>query len=189
MLLQPILKSAFRWIPIYTLLAVVAGMALCIPGRSMAQSGGSVGAHLRHGEGPGLWAQPQIDFEIMFAEDAMLPDNLSAIRVSLDSDKGSIDAELAATNRKSPGLVLKGTVAITHRTSNRLFVVHIPGQGDRICNANLPPDPPTTETYGAWLPCAEVFDADAAASRSPEKSERASVRTKVWRPQIWRDAF
>ncbi|MEO7432202.1 MAG: hypothetical protein ABIR62_09275 [Dokdonella sp.] len=171
--------------------AVLATPVACSRTSTDEQIAADNDVNFDNGRGPGRWAQPRIDFEILLAPGAVVPTAPDSIRVSLDSDKGSIDADLqSSVGRDSSGrAVLRGSVMMTHRARDRLIVIRMVGQPDRVCASGLAADPPGTDVAGAWRECTMVFDAGATTARRPRAIEATQFRYTVWRPPVWRDAI
>lgn len=93
---------------------------------------------------------PRLVFEIKPPSGAFSPDQLTAIRIALDTDQNSMDATLDDVQNSSESKnVISGSVELYYRTSSRLLVLRLPGDEVRLFRLALPGNP-MGDRYNEW---------------------------------------
>lgn len=101
----------------------------------------------------GLMAKaPAVEFEIRLPRTAANTDLKREAQVELPTDQNQalarIDDALRAT--EDGRAVLRGSVPLKFRTSDRMVVLSLPGQAQRAFKLRLPPDPSPSNDFGPW---------------------------------------
>lgn len=101
----------------------------------------------------GLMAKaPAVEFEIRLPRTAANADLKREAQVELLTDQNQtlarIDDGLRAT--EDGRAVLRGSVPLKFRTSDRMVVLSLPGQAQRAFRLRLPPDPSSSNDFGPW---------------------------------------
>jgi MFS family permease len=125
---------------------------------------------------------PRLLFEIRVPNDMNISDNGRGVRVTLDTDRNQMPAEMSGRPADPGGewLVLAGEVELYYRTSQRLLVVDFGDGKQHIFDLGLPASPSQTKEWGPWRPVQFVFtsgEQQRAAQPGPE--DRAEMRSRV----------
>jgi hypothetical protein len=92
---------------------------------------------------------PTLEFEIR-APAAMVPEERSAIAITLDTDRNGADALVSEVRTEGDARVIAGSVPLAYKTRQRLLVVRLPDQPVRLFSPSLGRDPASTSALGAW---------------------------------------
>lgn len=101
----------------------------------------------------GLFAKaPAVEFEIRLPQ-AVASTNLKReaqveLRTDLNQTLAQLDDGVLATEDGRP--VLRGSVPLKFRTSDRMVILSLPGQAQRAFKLRLPPDPSSSDDFGPW---------------------------------------
>jgi hypothetical protein len=95
-------------------------------------------------------AKPAVEFEIRLPKTALT--TISDTQVELLTDRNQKlakmqDALAATSDGRS---VLKGTVTLDYRTTERFVVLNLPGQGQRQFKLRLPASPTHSDAFSPW---------------------------------------
>jgi hypothetical protein len=128
----------------------------------------------------------QLEFELRLPPGKAIPPRLNAVKVALNTDKNNMPAELfnRMTRQDGDRVVIGGCVDLYFRTSNRLVVLTLPAEPDRIFRLALPAGPPISDTYSAW---AQVDFVAGTADAPPHKAsadDAFDIRYRVIDPTV-----
>jgi hypothetical protein len=95
---------------------------------------------------------PAVEFEIRLPSTAALPELKREAQVELLTDLNQTLARLDDTLRATDDgrAVLRGSVPLKFRTSERMVVLSLPGQMQRAFKLRLPPNPTPSDEFGPW---------------------------------------
>ncbi|TKT72972.1 hypothetical protein YH63_016940 [Afipia massiliensis] len=115
----------------------------------------------------GLMAKaPAVEFEIRLPRTATSADLKREAQVELLTDQNQtlarIDDSLRAT--EDGRAVLRGSVPLKFRTSDRMVVLSLPGQAQRAFKLRLPPNPSPSDEFGPWHLVDRIASTDTARS-------------------------
>lgn len=127
-------------------------------------------------------AAPRLVFEIRIPNDVNIADNGRGVRVTLETDRNQMPAEMSGLPADQLGewLVLAGEVELYYRTAKRLLVVDFGNDKQHIFDLDLPASPEETKEWGPWRPVHSVFtspEQQRAAQPGPE--DRSEMRSRV----------
>lgn len=95
---------------------------------------------------------PAVEFEIRLPQAAVSSDLKREAQVELLTDLNQtlaqLDGRVAAT--EDGRAVLRGSVALNFRTSERMVVLNLPGQAQRAFKLRLPSNPSRSDDFGPW---------------------------------------
>jgi hypothetical protein len=126
---------------------------------------------------------PQLAFEIRLAAGATLPASPNDIIIHLDSKKNHVPANLAADKFRRDGdrPVIVGAVEIYYRESQRLLVLRLPNEPDRIFALKLGKDAKHAKEFGAWQRVDHIFEQGQTSARRANVNDNYEVRYRaVW---------
>jgi len=117
-------------------------------------------------------SKPQALFEIRLPPGAKITDDRREVEIELNTDKNSASAykskeQYQYNDGNRP--VIAGGVELTSRTSNRIIVLKIKGEPDRLFSLKLSGKPGHSDAYGAW----QAIDWVANAGDQPRKATPA----------------
>jgi MFS family permease len=126
--------------------------------------------------------EPRLEFEIRLPPGRPAPDK-RMVNVELHTDKNSSDGLLFDDWLRLEGdrQVLRGVMPLYFRTSQRILVLKLAGEPDRLFVLRLWASPSYTKTLGAW----QKLDYVATASEQPRKPDPGDdfeLRFRVFDP-------
>jgi MFS family permease len=126
--------------------------------------------------------EPRLEFEIRLPAGKPAPEK-RAVDIQLHTDKNKSDALLFDEWLRQDGgrAVLHGQVPLYFRTSQRILVLKLAREPDRLFMLRLWASPSYTKTFGAW----QKLDYVAAAAEQPRKPDPGDdfeLRFRVFDP-------
>jgi MFS family permease len=126
--------------------------------------------------------EPRLGFEIRLPAGKPAPDK-RAVTIELHTDKNTSDALLFDDWLRQDGnrQVLHGQVPLYFRTSQRILVLKLAGEPDRLFTLRLWASPSYTRDFGAW----QKLDFVAAANEQPRRpgpGDEFELRFRVFDP-------
>lgn len=123
-------------------------------------------------------AKPAVEFEIRLPKAALI--TISDTQVELLTDRNqklaNVQDALAATSDGRN--VLKGTVTLDYRTTERVVVLNLPGQGQRQFKLRLPASPTHSDAFSPWH-LADGITPVTAAPMTSEAHDAFAIRYRV----------
>jgi hypothetical protein len=125
-------------------------------------------------------AKPQALFEIRLPPGSRLPDDRRGIEVELNTDRNTATA-FFHTDWHADGdrPVISGGVELAFRTTQRILVLKIKGEPDRLFTLKLSGKPGHSDEFGAW----QHADFVADAGTRPRKATAADQYDIRYRPR------
>jgi hypothetical protein len=122
-------------------------------------------------------AKPAVEFEIRLPEGALAA--LSETQVELVTDRNQKQAQI----QTAPGsghlgrAVIRGSVTLDYRTTDRVVVLHLPGHPQRLFKLRLAANPGHTDQFGPW----HLVDRVTSPGREParELNDAFAIRYRV----------
>jgi hypothetical protein len=94
-------------------------------------------------------SKPAVEFEIRMPRETLT--TASDSQIELHTDRNQTLALVDGVRDLPDGrAVLRGAVALTHRTADRVLVVNLPGRGTFEFRLRLPAEPHRSEQFGPW---------------------------------------
>ncbi len=127
---------------------------------------------------------PIADFEIRLPASAKVPQNKSAIRIDLQTDKNTMPALLRDGWLQLDGdrPVLSGLVQLYYRTSQRLLVLKIPGEPDILFRLKLASSPRYSDQFSSWQRADFVAQPNSEPRRAGD-GDAYDIRYRVRDPE------
>ena len=95
-------------------------------------------------------SKPAVEFEIRMPRETLTLVSADT-QIELHTDRNQTLALVDGVSDLTDGrAVLRGAVALTHRTADRMLVVNLPGKGTFEFRLRLPAEPHRTEQFGPW---------------------------------------
>lgn len=94
-------------------------------------------------------SKPAVEFEIRMPRETLAA--VSDTQIELHTDRNQTLALVDGVRDLADGrALLRGAVALNHRTADRLLVVSLPGKGTFEFRLRLPAEPHRSEQFGPW---------------------------------------
>lgn len=116
-------------------------------------------------------AKPAVEFEIRMPRETLA--GVSDTQIELHTDRNQTLALVDGVRELGDGrALLRGAVALNHRTADRVLVVNLPGKGTFEFRLRLPAEPHRAEQFGAFGPwhLADRIASPVAGSVAPQDS-------------------
>ena len=130
----------------------------------------------------GLFAKaPAVEFEIRLPQAVASTDLKRDAQVELLTDVNQtlakLDDGLLATEDGRP--VLRGSVPLKFRTSDRMVVLSLPGQAQRAFKLRLPPNPSSSDDFGPWHMVDRIVPATRNETARGAPDDSFAIRYRV----------
>ncbi|OPY96321.1 acriflavin resistance protein [Bradyrhizobium sacchari] len=94
-------------------------------------------------------SKPAVEFEIRMPRETLT--TVADSQIELHTDRNQTLALVDGVRDLADGrAVLRGAVALNHRTADRVLVVNLPGKGTFEFRLRLPAEPHRSEQFGPW---------------------------------------
>ncbi|WP_441235500.1 acriflavin resistance protein [Bradyrhizobium sp. 930_D9_N1_4] len=94
-------------------------------------------------------SRPAVEFEIRMPRETLTA--VTDSQIELHTDRNQTLALVDGVRELGDGRsVLRGAVALNHRTADRMLVVNLPGKGTFEFRLRLPAEPHRSEQFGPW---------------------------------------
>jgi hypothetical protein len=124
---------------------------------------------------------PAVEFEIRLPQTAAKNDLKREAQVELLTDLNQtlaqLDGDLRAT--EDGRTVLRGHVPLKFRTAERMVVLSLPGQAQRIFKLRLPPNPSPSDEFGPWHMTDRVAPAGSIETARGAPDDSFAIRYRV----------
>ncbi|MGW1423111.1 acriflavin resistance protein [Bradyrhizobium manausense] len=95
-------------------------------------------------------SKPAVEFEIRMPRETLATVSADT-QIELNTDRNQTLALVDGVSDLADGrALLRGAVALNHRTADRVLVVNLPGKGMFEFRLRLPAEPHRTEQFGPW---------------------------------------
>jgi hypothetical protein len=95
-------------------------------------------------------AKPAVEFEIRLPKAALTAIADTQVELLTDRNQKLAKVQDALASTSDGRSVLKGTVTLDYRTTERVVVLNLPGQGQRQFRLRLPASPSHSDAFGPW---------------------------------------
>ena len=120
-------------------------------------------------------SKPAVEFEIRMPRETLTA--VSDSQIELHTDRNQTLALVDGVRDLADGrAVLRGAVALNHRTADRVLVVNLPGKGTFEFRLRLPAEPHRSEQFGPWH-LADRIASPLAGSVAPQ--DAYTIRYRV----------
>jgi hypothetical protein len=124
-------------------------------------------------------SKPAVEFEIRLPDTAALAVMAGTLQIELHTDKNQTLAKvregLAAT--EDGRRVLRGSVPLDFRTADRVVVLNLPGQPQRLFKLRLAANPSHSDQFGPWHLADRVTPINAGEAARP--NDAFAIRYRV----------
>lgn len=120
-------------------------------------------------------SKPAVEFEIRMPRETLAA--VTDTQIELHTDRNQTLALVDGVRELGDGrALLRGAVALNHRTADRMLVVNLPGKGTFEFRLRLPAEPHRSEQFGPWH-LADRIASPAADSVAPQ--DAYTIRYRV----------
>jgi len=127
------------------------------------------------------WSKPAVEFEIRLPDTAALAVMAGTPQIELHTDKNQTLAKvrdgLASTG--DGRTVLRGSVPLDFRTTDRVVVLNLPGQPQRLFKLRLAASPSHSDQFGPWHLADRVAPTNAVEPVRAAPSDAFAIRYRV----------
>jgi hypothetical protein len=95
-------------------------------------------------------AKPAVEFEIRLPKSALTAVADTQVELLTDRNQKLAQVQDALASTPDGRSVLKGTVTLDYRTTERVVVLNLPGQGQHQFRLRLPASPSHSDRFGPW---------------------------------------
>jgi hypothetical protein len=126
-------------------------------------------------------AKPSVEFEIRLPDAAALAATAGTTQIELHTDKNQTLAKLqkGLASTEDGRIVLRGSVPLDFRTTDRLVVLNLPGQPQRLFKLRLAANPSHSDQFGPWHLADRVASATAAEPVGFAPNDAFAIRYRV----------
>jgi hypothetical protein len=124
-------------------------------------------------------AKPAVEFEIRLPKAAVSA--VADTQVELHTDRNQTLAQMQGALGASAdgGSVLRGSVPLDYRTTDRVVVLNLPGQPQFQFKLRLPASPSRSERFGPWHLADRVGSPDSAEATRIGQNDAFAIRYRV----------
>jgi hypothetical protein len=124
-------------------------------------------------------AKPAVEFEIRLPKAAL--SSIADTQIELHTDRNQTLAQLqAAPAAEADGLgVLRGSVPLDYRTSDRVVILNLPGQAQCEFKLRLAANPSRSDTFGPWHLADRVAFPNGREETRSQQNDAFAIRYRV----------
>lgn len=123
-------------------------------------------------------AKPAVEFEIRLPKASLSAVADTQVELLTDRNQKLAQVEDALAPTADGRSILKGTVTLDYRTTERIVLLNLPGQGQRQFKLRLPASPTHSEQYSPWHLADGIVPAKGDAD-TPESHDAFAIRYRV----------
>jgi hypothetical protein len=123
-------------------------------------------------------AKPAVEFEIRLPQAALTAISDTQVELRTDRNQKLAQVQDALTPTSDGRSVLKGTVTLEYRTTERMLVLNLPGQAQSQFRLRLPASPSHSPQFGPWHLADGIVPAKGAAVTT-EIHDAFAIRYRV----------
>ncbi len=121
-------------------------------------------------------AKPAVEFEIRLPKAALSAGADTQVELLTDRNQKLAQVEDALAPTIDGRSVLRGTVTLDYRTTERVVVLNLPGQGQCQFKLRLPASPTHSDRYGPWHLADDIVLTKGSA---PDSHDAFAIRYRV----------
>jgi hypothetical protein len=122
-------------------------------------------------------AKPAVEFEIRLPKAALSDVTDGQVELVTDRNQKLADMQGALSSDDNGRTVLRGTVTLDYRTTDRIVVLSLPGQPQRHFKLRLAASPSRSDQFGPWHLADHVASPGGEATREP--NDAFAIRYRV----------
>ena len=123
-------------------------------------------------------SKPAAEFEIRLPKAALTTAADTQVELRTDRNQKLAKVEGALASTADGRIILRGTVTLDHRTTERVMVLNLPGHAQSTFRLRLPASPSHSTQFGPWHLADGIVPADDGAVTS-EIHDAFAIRYRV----------
>jgi hypothetical protein len=123
-------------------------------------------------------AKPAVEFEIRLPKAALATATDTQVELLTDRNQKLAKVQEALASSPDGRSILRGTVTLDYRTSERMMVLNLPGQGQSTFRLRLPASPSRSGQFGPWHLADGIVPANGGTATS-ELHNAYAIRYRV----------
>jgi hypothetical protein len=123
-------------------------------------------------------AKPAVEFEIRLPKAALKTATDTQVELLTDRNQKLARVQEALTSAPDGRSILRGTVTLDYRTTERMMVLNLPGQGQSTFRLRLPASPSRSGQFGPWHLADGIVPANGGTATS-ELHNAFAIRYRV----------
>ena len=122
-------------------------------------------------------AKPAVEFEIRLPKAAVAAVSETQVELVTDRNQKLARMQAALASDTNGRTVIRGSVTLDYRTTDRVMVLHLPDQPQRLFKLRLPANPGHSDQFGPW----HLVDRLASPAGAPERelNDAFAIRYRV----------
>jgi hypothetical protein len=122
-------------------------------------------------------AKPAVEFEIRLPKAAVSAVSETQVELVTDRNQKLARMQAALASDTNGRTVIRGSVTLDYRTTDRVMVLHLPDQPQRLFKLRLPANPGHSDQFGPW----HLVDrlASPAGALQRELNDAFAIRYRV----------
>ena len=121
-------------------------------------------------------AKPAVEFEIRLPRAALAAASETQVELVTDRNQKLAQMQAAPASDLNGRAVIRGSVTLDYRTTDRVVVLHLPGQPQRLFKLRLAANPGHSDQFGPWHLVDRVASQGGAAR---ELNDAFAIRYRV----------
>ena len=122
-------------------------------------------------------AKPAVEFEIRLPKAALADVTDSQVELVTDRNQKLAHMQAALASDNNGHTVMRGSVTLDYRTTDRVVVLNLPGQPQRLFKLRLPANPSHSDQFGPWHLADRVASPVGEPAREP--NDAFAIRYRV----------
>ena len=123
-------------------------------------------------------SKPAVEFEIRLPKTALTAATDTQVELLTDRNQKLAKVQEALASTADGRSVLRGSVTLDYRTTERMMVLNLPGQGQSTFRLRLPASPSHSDQFGPWHLADGIVPADGGTVTS-ELHNAFAIRYRV----------
>jgi hypothetical protein len=123
-------------------------------------------------------AKPAVEFEIRLPKTALTTAAETQVELLTDRNQKLARVQQDIVSTSDGRSILRGSVTLDYRTTERFVVLNLPGQGQRQFRLRLPASPSHSDAFGPWHLADGIAPADGGAVTT-EVHDAFAIRYRV----------
>lgn len=124
-------------------------------------------------------AKPAVEFEIRLPKSAVSAAAETQVELHTDRNQTLAEVQSALAVGADGGSVLRGSVRLDYRTSDRVVVLNLPGQPQYQFKLRLPANPSPSDRFGPWHLADRVASPGSAEATRSGQHDAFAIRYRV----------
>lgn len=122
-------------------------------------------------------AKPAVEFEIRLPKAALAAVSEAQVELVTDRNQKLARMQAALASDHNGRTVIRGSVTLDYRTTDRVVVLHLPGQPQRLFKLRLAANPGHSDQFGPWHLVDRIASPGGEAAR--EQNDAFAIRYRV----------